>query len=181
MNCQGPDILPGDRLQPDSLPDSGNRSVPHAAALFLLFAPGMTAGQVVDSCNGDFVFSGMNQIRNICAEGEIALFTGNCFRSVDADKRFPADRAEVEKDPLILPFFRQDETPGIDHFPAVFHLQVQTGKQAFRTEGNPDHCFGSGISKIPFPVQTQPVLPDHLRPRVGIPGNTAQGFSGGAR
>ena len=121
----------------------------------------------------------MNQIRNICAEGEIAFFTGSCFRSVDADKRFPADRAEVEKDPLTLPFFRQDETPGIDHFPAVFHLQVQTGKQAFRTEGNPDHCFGSAMSKIPFPVQTQPVPPDHLRPRVGIPGNTTQGFSGG--
>ena len=97
----------------------------------------MTAGQVIDSCNGDFVFSGMNQIRNICAEGEIAFFTGSCFRSVDVDKRFPADRAEVEKDPLTLPFFRQDENfpAPPDYFPRLNQRRAKSataGVNSFR-------------------------------------------------
>ena len=176
---QGTDVLLRDRLEPDGLPDTGNRGVPHAAAVLFLLSPGMPVRQVVDGGDGQFVFAGTDQVRDIRAEGEIAFLMRGGFRAVDADDCLPADGAEMEQDPVALPFPGQDETPGVHHFPAVLHLQGQSGKQAFRTERNPDFCLCFTMEKIPFPVQAQPLPADQLRPGINIPGNPAQGFPGG--
>ena len=135
-------------------------------------------GQIVDGSDRYFVFSFADQVCDIRGERKIALFMGNRFLPVNPDRCFPADSPEVKQDSLPLPFLRQGEVPGIHHFPAVFHLQVQTGKQAFRTERNPYFRFCPAAGKLPLSVQAQPVFPYQLRTWVRIPGSTGQRFSG---
>ena len=181
MNGQGTDVLLRNWFNPYRLPDAGHRRVPHAAALFLLLSPGMPVGQVVGSRNGNLIHARADQFRDIRGKRKIAFLMGRSFLPVDPDSRFPADRTEMQQDPFSLPFLRQGEMPGIYHFTAVFHLQVYAGKQAFRAERNCDFRFFFPVGEFPFSVQAQPVLPGHLRTRIGIPWNAGQVFSGGCK
>ena len=175
---EGTDIPQRHRLQPHRLPDAGHRRVPHAAAFFLLLAPGMPVGKIVDGGDGELVFSLVHQLRDVRGERQVAFPVDRRAVPVYADHRHAAHRAEVQQDSHSLPAFRQDKAPGVRHLPAVFHFHFHAGKQAFRAEWHPDFRLRAPVFKIPFPVQAQPFLPHHLRPRIGVPRGAGKRFPG---
>ena len=165
-------------FQPDRLPDPGDRGVPHAAPLVPLLAPGQVGAAVVPDLQLQQVLArpGLPELQ---AEG--AVQQGIVLRqeglAVEADRRQLLVRpARMEEQPLAGGDLLQDEGLSVEQTGRFLRVEaLDAGKRAPGGKGHEDPPVIDRISdvagaEVPIPVEVDPALPDHPRPRIHVPG-----------
>ena len=94
---------------------------------------------------------------------------------VDRDNRFAHDRPKVQQDALSGPMGGDRKAPAVQQLLPGFGRLFRAGQQAFRAEGHQDLPGPAAAGHLPGPVQAEPLVPDHLRAGIAVPGDFRQG------
>ena len=92
------DVVLGHLLEPDRLPDAGDRGVPDAARVEDLLAVELVGGVGgVGDADGEGVVAGLESLGDVERERQVAAGVGADFLVVDPDGRLVVDGLEVEQ------------------------------------------------------------------------------------
>ena len=173
-DAQAGDVLLGDRLQPDRLPDARDGGVPDAAGVADLLAAGLEArvGAVPD-LDGQGILARNEGVGDIEGEGRVAAGVAARFDVVDPDVGLPVDGAEVQEHAAAFPRLGDGEGAAV---PQVFvgpDGAADPGETRFNAEGDEDAAVGlaEGTAErkhgiVPQTVEVHPVGALHQRARV---------------
>ena len=175
FDVQLADISFRDTLQPHSLPDAGNRRVPHAAAIEGLFSVGVVLiVQIVKTAEANFIFL-FQHMGDIKGHAFIAACVVSHLFIVDKAFQILICCTNVKQNSATIKSVRQKKATAIEQSNAVRIMHLQPGELGFRAEGqlNGLVVFSGELSlvylKFPLAIQIQNAVPPHLGTGVNIP------------
>ena len=160
------DILLRHALQPDGLPQTGYRRIPHSAAPASLLAVGQNVGlKPVGHADKQDVFL-LQGVRNVEGKGLIAAGMRAERRTVQPDLRDLIRRAEVQQHAPPHKARGQEEAAPVVQRPVPGKLLMHAGEQRLRREGDADRAVitlrkarGVAHGKFPHPVEVEIRIP----------------------
>ena len=159
------DVRLGHRLQPHRLPDAGGGRVHDAARVQHLLAAGLAAGSVGSKTSTTISCSpGLQGVGDVEGEIVIAAAVDAELLAVDRDLGLPIHRAEVQQHVPAAPALGDLEAAAIGHAVGVLHHARQGRLDGVRHEDLGLRAVGQ--LDVPQAVEVQPLLADHLRPRI---------------
>ena len=147
-------------LQPHRLPDAGDGGVPHAAALFLLLAPGQDMPvQLAAYLHFQRVFC-LQAFCDVEGKGLVAAGMFPDAAAVEKDLRKLVYCAEVQQYPAAHEALRQDEFLPVEKGMALGKVLPDAGQDSFRRKGYADFPVIEGFAvrrcaEIPLSVQIE--------------------------